>query len=182
MCFSFCLTKEKAEPTPADGAATSSPHDPRISSAADSIAHPWSVYNSYAYKGNAQYSHASSAFIVLSSFYHPSIYPLRVGLRGNRATQRNTLNVQKPRNISTFQHLIKPGKTAATKFESRHSDQVKVLDFTTKSSAFSFVFYPESLVILHVRVHFFKKAGTHSLRCTQKGAVKMSTITEKNKN
>ena len=75
--LSFCRAKEKAEPKPTNGAAASGPHDSRISSAADSIAHPWSVYNSFAYKGNAQYSHASAVFIVLSPFFYPSIYTLR---------------------------------------------------------------------------------------------------------
>jgi len=66
-------------------------------------------------------------------------------------------------------------------FESRHSDQKKVLDFFSKSSTFSFISYSESLGIRCGRVHFFKNAGTQRLECTQKGAVKMSTIPSKKK-
>ena len=40
-----------------------------------------------------------------------------------------------------------------------------MLDFTTKSSTFSFIFYPESLGILHARVKFVKIAGKVALFC-----------------
>ena len=50
-----------------------------------------------------------------------------------------------------------PWGSRGREFESRHSDQAKVLDFTKKSSTFSFIFYPKSLEILYRRVHFFKK-------------------------
>ena len=56
-----------------------------------------------------------------------------------------------------------------------------MLDFTTKSSAFSFISYSKSLEILHARVKFFKIAGKVALFCTRKRGVKMSTITEKKK-
>jgi len=43
-----------------------------------------------------------------------------------------------------------------------------VLDFTTKSSTFSFISYSESLGILYGRVKFFKIAGKVASFCTRK--------------